>query len=471
MNSPDDLFTPSTVFQPVPAWAVLPAGAIRDFDYVRGLPLARWNPPPPGPEAVVDKRTGLPQVVPSQEELASAGKDGMSESKPEPVNPSYVKAVTPEEEAEYGAWTASEKQGETPEEYTKRRTLENKAAIFSEMEAKDQQQNEWLTVLPAAVLAGDELSKIKLPPRQVIIADWFSEGDCGFIFAPRGLGKTWMNLGLAVAITTKGAFGPYSSQVAWPVLYVDGEMPFEVMRSRILALHGAIPENFHFLSHEMLFQQEQKTLNLLNTASQEAVTALCLAKHIRVLILDNLSCLFGGLKENDADSWEPVKLWLLTLRRHRIAVIVVHHTGRNPQYMRGTTRREDDVFWVIRLEEPADAKVTRTPGARFITRFTKNRGAPTEPLSYDWLIQPEGDRRVQVSYKESNSDDVIVAWVRDGLTTATDIAMEMGVTKGTISRRVARLIEQGRLEKHQRHYVLGPIEQPNWHEERDWKKT
>jgi len=339
------------------------------------------------------------------------------------------------------------------------------------MEAKDQQANEWLTVLPAAVLAGDELSKIQLPPRQAIISDWFSEGDCGFIFAPRGLGKTWMNLGLAVAITTGGAFGPYKSQVAWPVLYVDGEMPFEVMRTRILALHGAIPENFHFLSHEVLFQQEQKTLNLVNTALQEALTALCLARHIRVLILDNLSCLFGGLKENDADSWEPVKIWLLTLRRHRIAVIVVHHTGRNPQYMRGTTRREDDVFWVIRLEEPADAKITRTPGARFITRFTKNRGAPSEPLSYDWLIQPNGDHRVQVRYKESNSDDVIVAWVRDGLTTATDLAQEMGVTKGTISRHVTRLVEQGRLEKHNRQYVLGPLEQPNWHEERDWTKT
>ena len=242
------------------------------------------------------------------------------------------------------------------------------------------------------------------------------------------------------------------------------------MRQRIVALHDSIPRNLHFLSHEILFQQEQATLNLTNFSPQQAITDFCLAKGIRVVILDNLSCLFGGLRENDADSWEVPKLWLLTLRRHRIATIVVHHTGRNPNYMRGTTRREDDVFWIMRLEEPADAKVTLAPGARFITRFTKNRAAPTEPLSYDWTIQPEGDNRVRVSFKETSSDDVIVSWVRDGLTSASDIAAEMGVTKGTISKRAARLVERGRLEKKGRDYILGPVEQADWHETRDWSK-
>jgi len=111
--------------------------------------------------------------------------------------------------------------------------------------------------------------------------------------------------------------------VTWPVLYVDGEMPFDVMRQRITALRGSIPENFHFLSHEILFRREEATLNLTNFGAQKALIDFCLSKGIRVLILDNLSCLFSGLKENDADAWEPAKLWLLTLRRHRIAVIVV----------------------------------------------------------------------------------------------------------------------------------------------------
>jgi len=175
MNFPNDLFTPSTVFQPVPPWVVLPVGAIRDFDYVRGLPLARWNPPVPGLETVIDKRTGLPQVVPSQEEhvsspqAESAGQDVISEPELESVNPPYVEAVTPEEEAEYSTWTASPQAGtaqgkETPGEQW------NEHKFLNDI-LEDQQQNEWLTVLPTAVLAGDELFKIQLPPRKVIISD------------------------------------------------------------------------------------------------------------------------------------------------------------------------------------------------------------------------------------------------------------------------------------------------------------
>jgi len=46
----------------------------------------------------------------------------------------------------------------------------------------------------------------------------------------------------------------------------------------------------------------------------------------------------------------------------------------------------------------------------------------------------------------------------NGLSSASDIATEMGISKGMVSRRAARLIEAGRLEKHGRGYKLGPIE-------------
>ena len=72
------------------------------------------------------------------------------------------------------------------------------------------------------------------------------------------------------------------------------------------------------------------------------------------MFLDNLSCLFSGIKENDADAWELVLPWLLEMRRNRIAVIIVAHAGRNG-YMRGTSRREDAAFWIIQLTEAKDA--------------------------------------------------------------------------------------------------------------------
>ena len=451
------IFVPSTSWQPVPPWAGLPPAGEYYMNGTTGEKFVRWNPPVPPPEAVIDRRTGQPQTVAGQEktlepglrpESANQGASPEPEPDPESIGPEYVEVVTVQEEAQYA-------QGNDHEGSTQK-------------EQDEDQEQDWAQVLRAAIVMGDAIGRVVLPSRQPIIADWFNEGDYALNFAPRGLGKTWMNLGLAVAICTGTKFGPYASLVDWPVLYLDGEMPFDLMKNRILALHGSFPQKLAFLNHEVLFQQGQKTMNLTGSRIQEAVTAFCLDCGIRVVFVDNLSCLFGGLKENEADAWEPVKSWLLTMRRHRIAVIVIHHTGRDPKNMRGTSRREDDAFWILRLEEPSD--VIQREGARFVTRFTKCRGAAVEPLAYDWRIEPQPGGRVLVTFKESNSDDVIVAWVRDGVCSATDIADAMGLHKASVSRRAARLIEVGRLEKHGREYVLGPMEEKDWSEARDWTK-
>ena len=52
---------------------------------------------------------------------------------------------------------------------------------------------------------------------------------------------------------------------------------------------------------------------------------------------------------------------------------------------------------------------------------------------------------------------MIVNWVRDGVSSASEIAAKMGSSKGMVSRRAARLIEAGCLAKKGRGvYKLGP---------------
>ncbi len=88
------------------------------------------------------------------------------------------------------------------------------------------------------------------------------------------------------------------------------------------------------------------------------------------LVLDNLSTLLRGLEENEADSWEPVQEWLLTLRRRGIAVLLIHHAGRNG-FARGTSRREDVLDLVLSLKIPDDFEAEE--GARFEVHFEKVR--------------------------------------------------------------------------------------------------
>jgi 5S rRNA maturation endonuclease (ribonuclease M5) len=306
------------------------------------------------------------------------------------------------------------------------------------------------TPLSAAIVTSAELAALAVEPRRFIVKPFFREGDLGFVYAKRGDGKTWLAMLLAKAAATGGTAGPWNAEGVWPVLYVDGEMPAEESKRRDSVLSGA-SENLAWLHHEIFFDRTGKTLNLTSAATQAELTTLLLERGFRVLVLDNLSCLFSGMKENDADAWELVLPWLLELRRRKIAVVIVAHAGRNGQ-MRGTSRREDAAFWVLKLErQDSDDPLFR--GLRFTSLFTKNRNALEDdcpPL--EWTVAADGDGPATMTAKTISGVELLVSWVRAGLDGATDIAAEMGISKGQVSKLAKRAERLGLLVIEGRHY-------------------
>jgi hypothetical protein len=234
-------------------------------------------------------------------------------------------------------------------------------------------------------------------------------------------------------------------------LYVDGEMPCQSLQERIEGMGG--DDELIVLNHESLFHLTGRVLNLTDPKSQQAITRLCLEKGIKVLILDNLSCLFSGMKENEADAWEAVLPWLLDLRRNRIAVVIVAHSGRNGN-MRGTSRREDSAFSVIRLDDVADKGAVLKVGARFIARFTKDRNSKTEQPAIEWTFKTGKDGKTTITTKEADGLAVLIEWVKDGLTSPTEIGKEMGLSTGQASKMANKAIEAGKLRKVGRVYAL-----------------
>jgi hypothetical protein len=209
-----------------------------------------------------------------------------------------------------------------------------------------------------------------------------------------------------------------------------------------------------YLQHEALFHLTGKVLNLTNPSVQAALLEQCQREQIKILILDNLSCLFSGIKENDADAWEQVLPWLLDLRRNRIAVVFIAHAGRNG-FMRGTSRREDAAFWIIQLAEAKDAGEIQN-GAKFVARFVKNRNATEAdcpPLEWHFNL-PKGEIRARVSWKKLSTGQIFRQWIEDGVTSASDIAEEMGISKGQVSKLAKRGIAEGWLKKNRRDYAL-----------------
>ena len=297
-----------------------------------------------------------------------------------------------------------------------------------------------------------ELKNIGIPPRRKIVGDWFCESDLGFVFAPRGLGKTWWALGLAVSIVAKDTFGPWKIHDRPSVLYIDGEMPCESLAARISALGG--DDSLHVLNHEGLFHKAGGVLNLTDPDAQDAITKMCLEKGIQVIVLDNLSCLFSGIKENDNDAWEAVLPWLLSLRIHRISVLIVAHSNRSGQNMRGASRREDAAFFIVRLDDVPEAGCQQKDGASFVSRFTKNRNSKVEEVPIQWTFLSDDLGQVHILHKEADGLSILIDWVANGLDSASDIAEEMGISKGQVSKMANRAIQAGLLIKNTRKYAL-----------------
>ena len=112
--------------------------------------------------------------------------------------------------------------------------------------------------------------------------------------------------------------------------------------------------------------------------------------------------------------------------------------------MRGTSRREDAAFWVLKLEGQDSDPLFR--GCRFTSLFTKNRNALEDdcpPL--EWTFTSEQDDKTTVTVKPISGVELLVSWVRAGLDSASDIAAEMGISKGQVSKLAKRAERLGEI--------------------------
>jgi hypothetical protein len=331
-----------------------------------------------------------------------------------------------------------------------RDTPENEMTPSPETDLK----TEWLGHFAQAICSSEGMTRLNIPPREPILGDWFRQGDLGFIFGLRGLGKTWLGLYIARQCVEGGQVAGWKVHKPRRVLYVDGEMPLDEIRERDLALSSRPAEGMFYLQHEALFHLTGQVLNLKFSTVQAALLAYCLRERVEILFLDNLSCLFSGIKENDANDWEMVLPWLLEMRRNRIAVVFIAHAGRNG-FMRGTSRREDAAFWMMQLTETKDAGEIQNE-AKFVARFVKNRNSTeAECPALEWrFFKSKDETKAHVSCKKLSTHQLFRQWIEDGLTGATEIAEEMGISKGQVSKLASRGIREGWLQKAGRDYAL-----------------
>ena len=299
---------------------------------------------------------------------------------------------------------------------------------------------------PAAVDSGPSLVALDLgeflsmpiPDRGFLLEPVLPVQGIGIMYAPRGIGKTFAALSVAVAVASGGKVFDWRAPMPKRTLYVDGEMPAIAMQNRLAALINGVAAPSHTKKNLTLITPDLQPCFMpdLSTPSGQMMLEPYL-KGVDMVVLDNIATLCRTGKENESQSWQVMQSWLLDLRRRGITVLLIHHAGKSGD-QRGTSAREDIMDTVISLRRPREYNVTE--GARFEVHLTKARGIlGDDAKSFEANLITEGAAlHWQIKELEDVELEELKRLLNDGYS-IRDCAEEMGKSKGAIQRLKKKL--------------------------------
>jgi len=300
---------------------------------------------------------------------------------------------------------------------------------------------------PLVACTMHQLINVDLPELEPLLEPWLFEKNLAMIHAKRGVGKTFLTLAVAYAVASGTSFLGWSAPKPRGVIYIDGEMPAQLMQSRLRELasaHGEIPDLLRIITPDL---QDAPMPDLATYSGQAAIDEL-VTSDTRLIVVDNLSCLVrSGGAENESESWRTVSEWALAHRRAGRAVLFVHHSGKSGA-QRGTSKREDLLDVVIGLRRPPE--YVESEGAVFEIVFEKSRsvtGEAIDAIEAKLNTLPSGSQNWTWRAVDGlNQERMRKLWDGGGLT-IIDIAREVDVHKSTVARCLKSAMDAGQLQR------------------------
>jgi hypothetical protein len=292
------------------------------------------------------------------------------------------------------------------------------------------------------LISATELMVADLPEREQLLDPILASNTLALLYGPRGLGKTFVALGIAWAAASGGSFLGWRASRPHRVVYIDGEMAAVDIRER-LKLLGSVPPTLDFMVADLSIR------SLPDLGYYEGQGRLQQAwGNPELVVLDNLSSL-AGFKSGDPDCWTELQRFLMAQRRAGRAMLVLHHANKTGG-QRGTNRREDVLDLVMALRRPADWRSDE--GARFEIHFDKARGLrgeAIEPIEARLHTDPLGVARWDWRPLHQSNLDRLVALMNEGLN-AAQAGRELGLTVGASYRLRNRAHALGLLPRPER---------------------
>jgi putative DNA primase/helicase len=140
---------------------------------------------------------------------------------------------------------------------------------------------------PMKRLSAPALMATDLPEREVILDPILARKSLVLLYGPRGLGKTFVALGIAWAAASGGSFLNWRASQPRRVLYLDGEMAAADMKRR-LAMLGPAPRSLDLILADL---QRDCLPDLGREAGQRALVESW--NRPDLIVFDNLASLVG----------------------------------------------------------------------------------------------------------------------------------------------------------------------------------
>jgi putative DNA primase/helicase len=294
----------------------------------------------------------------------------------------------------------------------------------------------------------------EIRPRKFILKPWLAEAAITMVFAPPGVGKSYLCLSAAITIASGGKIfraSPWEAPEPKRVLYVDGEMheaDLQIRVKKLLTDFGGNIPNDDYLRYLNGTWQSGSIPDLSTIEGQKLVEEVIVDQGTQVLFLDNLSTLCRAGRENETDSWKQMQAWLLGLRWRGIAVVLVHHAGKGKDEngkprQRGTSMREVVLESSIVLDHPKD--YSEEMGCVFELSYIKARGfsgADAIPIEAR-LVEKDGILMWEDKKLSVKTYDNIVNIYNDGTTAAKEIAIEVGISVQAVRTHIRNAKTKG----------------------------
>lgn len=232
------------------------------------------------------------------------------------------------------------------------------------------------------------------PTRPSLCGPWLKAGELCLLFAPRGIGKTFLALELAHAIASGRDFLKWPIPTPRSVVLFDGEMGQRLLASRlgVIDLCSSAPclgKMLHIASYEHF--PEERMPNLADPNEQLVYNTVI--GNAELIIIDNLLTCSNPVNKWDDDLavWKRIHQWALYHKNKGRTILFIHHASKaGTQY--GTVHKENTVDTVVSIRKsrtnPDDLK-----GLEVEWHFEKSRnfyGADAEPLWIRYSTTPEG---------------------------------------------------------------------------------